>query len=184
MNINHILSPRAIHHRREEPIDQDSKLSRMMQLWPKNKVDPSSPVLRASRYLFDRKAVESSSLVWNDPVTLPPVLDGPPSPSRQAHRYSFNPPSLTKTSPHNHTKRTSWLPGLFHFKQPKVCSIECEARDEREAIGKLSQVLQEVKKKKHILCVFVSYFVYSVWMVLLLKDKNQTVEYVEREKCD
>lgn len=143
MNINHILSPRAIHHRREEPIDQDSKLSRMMQLWPKNKVDPSSPVLRASRYLFDRKAVESSSLVWNDPVTLPPVLDGPPSPSRQAHRYSFNPPSLTKTSPHNHTKRTSWLPGLFHFKQPKVCSIECEARDEREAIGKLSQVLQE-----------------------------------------
>jgi hypothetical protein len=110
--------------------------------------------------MFDRKAAESNSLVWNDPaqVTLlspPPVFDMPPSPSaRQAHRYSFNPPSHAKpTALHIHNsnaKRSSWLPGLFHFKQPKVCSIECEARDEREAIGKLSQVLQEVKRKYNI----------------------------------
>ncbi|KAI8388541.1 kinase-like domain-containing protein [Radiomyces spectabilis] len=37
----------------------------------------------------------------------------------------------------------SWLPGLFHFKQPKVCSIDCYAKDEREAVGKIAQVLEE-----------------------------------------
>ncbi|KAI9275312.1 kinase-like domain-containing protein [Sporodiniella umbellata] len=138
MNISHMLSPR-LGHRRE-----DSKLGRVMQLWPRNKVDPQSPFMfrpatsNRPPYFLDRKTVESSSLVWNDPAHLP-VMD---SPTRQTHRYSFNPPVQGKPSPHS-TKRTSWLPGLFHFKQPKVCSLECEARDEREAIGKLSQVLQE-----------------------------------------
>ncbi|KAG1351972.1 hypothetical protein G6F62_002832 [Rhizopus arrhizus] len=130
MNISHMLSPRVTNHRRHHynnnpttetsdyPVfEQDSKFSRMIQLWPRNKVDPSgpqcpnSPLLRAPRqpYMFDRKAAESNSLVWNDPaqVTLlspPPVFDMPPSPSaRQAHRYSFNPPSHAKpTALHIH----------------------------------------------------------------------------------
>ncbi|CEG67504.1 Putative CAMK/CAMKL protein kinase [Rhizopus microsporus] len=159
-NISHMLSPRVpSHHRRHNNDPEDSQMSRMMHLWQRNKVDPASPLQR-HQYVFDRTAIESSSLVWKDPSQAAPFLSpafdvtptSSPTTHRHAHRYSFNPPChyvkpQQHTSPtvatSNNSKRTSWLPGLFHFKQPKVCSLECEARDEREAIGKLSQVLRE-----------------------------------------
>lgn len=156
-----MLSPRVpSHHRRHNNDPEDSQMSRMMHLWQRNKVDPASPLQR-HQYVFDRTAIESSSLVWKDPSQAAPFLSpafdvtptSSPTTHRHAHRYSFNPPChYVKPQQHtnptvatsNNSKRTSWLPGLFHFKQPKVCSLECEARDEREAIGKLSQVLREV----------------------------------------
>ncbi|KAI8049145.1 kinase-like domain-containing protein [Gilbertella persicaria] len=144
---------------------QDSKLNRFMNMWQRNhRVDPTPPpsqhTFRLSMppspqqksFCFDRKALESSSSVWKDPSVQTPLLYHEQSSTPKQKRSSFvmrspqhQAPSRVphQEPPMESPKLTSWLPGLFHFKQPKVCSLECEARDEREAIGKLSQVLQE-----------------------------------------
>lgn len=157
MNINHMLSPRApassalnhlnTHQYSGKPPStpqQDSKLNRFMHMWQRNhtnKVEPNQHRLsmpQPQAPVFDRKALESSSSVWRDPIQAP-VLNPPSTYDRQRTSNLRSQPEIP-TSP----KLSSWLPGLFHFKQPKVCSLECEARDEREAIGKVSQVLEEV----------------------------------------
>jgi hypothetical protein len=131
MNVNHMLSPRApaTHHFTRK----DSKLNKFMSILHRsNRIDP-------------RKTLESSSSVWKDMLNASPPP--PTTPRQQDHhqRASFVlPPPLIDTPMIESPKLSSWLPGLFHFKQPKVCSLECEARDEREAIGKVSQVLHEV----------------------------------------
>ncbi|KAI8337593.1 hypothetical protein BC941DRAFT_39307 [Chlamydoabsidia padenii] len=40
-------------------------------------------------------------------------------------------------------KLSSWLPGLSHFKRPKIYTIRCLAKDDKEAFGKLAQVIRE-----------------------------------------
>ncbi|CAO3598001.1 unnamed protein product [Absidia cylindrospora] len=40
-------------------------------------------------------------------------------------------------------KLSSWLPGLSHFKRPKICTINCSAKDDKEAFGKVAQVIRE-----------------------------------------
>lgn len=156
MNINHMLSPRApassaLNHlnthqysrKTASTPQQDSKLNRFMHMWQRNhanRVEPNNHRLsmpQPQAPVFDRKALESSSSVWRDPNQAPVV--NPPAYDRQRTPNLRSQPDML-TSP----KLSSWLPGLFHFKQPKVCSLECEARDEREAIGKVSQVLEEV----------------------------------------
>ncbi|KAL9556857.1 hypothetical protein MBANPS3_001679 [Mucor bainieri] len=147
----------------------DSKLNRFMNMWQRNhRIDPNPPSQQSSMFkvsskpmIFDRKAIESSSSVWRDSI----MYEAPPPPStpNQRQQHQHNRASFVSTSsratqqqqqqsplfpPQQTTvmespKLSSWLPGLFHFKQPKVCSLECEARDEREAIGKISQVLEE-----------------------------------------
>lgn len=162
------------------PPYQDSKLNRFMNMWQRNhRVDPNPPLSPVSNsnnfrlsmhtpqqqskpFVFDRKAIESSSSVWRDPNIVPFVGQSqvspneqqpqpqppPPPPQQQQQRTSVamrTPVTVTEPPVMESPKLSSWLPGLFHFKQPKVCSLECEARDEREAIGKISQVLQEVR---------------------------------------
>lgn len=144
------------------------KLSRFMHMWQRNntnRVDPVSPTHNSNYRLnmpqppqplvFDRKAIESSSSVWRDPSHLPALSNTPPLVKydqfnmKQQRESYLKPqelqlqPQLSEASILSSPKLSSWLPGLFHFKQPKVCSLECEARDEREAIGKISQVLEE-----------------------------------------
>ncbi|CAO3685918.1 unnamed protein product [Rhizopus stolonifer] len=51
-----------------------------------------------------------------------------------------NPPNHMKV---RHLKRSSWIPSLFHLKPSKVCTMECEAKDEKEVIGKLSKILHK-----------------------------------------
>lgn len=189
-------NPSHLHH--NQP---DSKLNRFMNMWQRNhRIDPNPPSQQSSMIkvsskpiLFDRKAIESSSSVWRDSV----MYEAPPPPStpnqrqQQHNRASFVSTSsratqqqqqqsplfsLQQTTVMESPKLSSWLPGLFHFKQPKVCSLECEARDEREAIGKISQVLEEVKIK--INCFGIrrvsscTLFMNSIWKVLSQKDKS------------
>lgn len=173
MDINHMLSPRAPassalnHHqfqysRKSSSHQQDSKLNRFMNMWQRNhRIDPNPPTPQSQQssmfkisskpIIFDRKAIESSSSVWRDSVIY--ESNNPPAtPRQQQNRASFvsnssrspQPIQQQTTTVMESPKLSSWLPGLFHFKQPKVCSLECEARDEREAIGKISQVLKEV----------------------------------------
>lgn len=170
------LNHHQFQYSRKNPSHQpDSKLNRFMNMWQRNhRIDPNPPSQQSSMFkvsskpmIFDRKAIESSSSVWRDSV----MYEAPQPPSTPNHRQQRNRASFVSTSsratqqqqppllPQQQTtvmespKLSSWLPGLFHFKQPKVCSLECEARDEREAIGKISQVLEEVidKKKKKFL---------------------------------
>jgi hypothetical protein len=149
----------------QHPPYQDSKLNRFMNMWQRNhRIDPNPPSSPAASsnsfrlsmhtpqqqqkpFVFDRKAIESSSSVWKDPNVVPFVAPPPASPSERVSAAMRTPPTVTEPPVMESPKLSSWLPGLFHFKQPKVCSLECEARDEREAIGKISQVLQEVRTK-------------------------------------
>lgn len=170
MNINHMLSPRAPassalnHHNThqyarknsfapapppQQP-QQDSKLNRFMHMWQRNhtnRVEPNNHRLSMPQQqpIFDRKAIEASSSVWRDPSQVPllnsPIYD---KQQRTSNLRAQPPPTVEPNNTMSSPKLSSWLPGLFHFKQPKVCSLECEARDEREAIGKISQVLEEV----------------------------------------
>ena len=176
MNINHMLSPRApassaltthqFSRKNSFAPPQDSKFNKFMHMWQRNstnRVDPVTPNYRLSMpqppqpLAFDRKAIESSSSVWRDPNQAPILTTTPKydQVNMKQQRASFikpqQPPSLPSAdmSILSSPKLSSWLPGLFHFKQPKVCSLECEARDEREAIGKISQVLEEVS----VVCV-------------------------------
>ncbi|CEP19895.1 hypothetical protein [Parasitella parasitica] len=156
--------------RKNSSHQQDSKLNRFMNIWQRNhRIDPNSSSSHQSSMfkiaskpiIFDRKAIESSSSVWRDSVMYesvnppppPPQLSSTPNNRQQQYRNRASFASSLK-SPHQplpqisatvteSPRLSSWLPGLFHFKQPKVCSLECEARDEREAIGKISQVLEE-----------------------------------------
>lgn len=159
MNINHMLSPRApassaLNHLNTHqysrknsftPQQQDSKLNRFMHMWQRNhanRVEPNNHRLSMPQPqppVFDRKAIESSSSVWKYPIQAP-LLNSPTYDRQRTSNLRTQPEPNMLASP----KLSSWLPGLFHFKQPKVCSLECEARDEREAIGKISQVLEEV----------------------------------------
>ncbi|KAG1452138.1 hypothetical protein G6F56_007898 [Rhizopus delemar] len=54
-----------------------------------------------------------------------------------------NPPLPSSHMTVRHLKRSSWIPSLFHLKQSKVCTMECEAKDEKEVIGKLSKILHK-----------------------------------------
>ncbi|KAI9304553.1 hypothetical protein BJ944DRAFT_266669 [Cunninghamella echinulata] len=40
-------------------------------------------------------------------------------------------------------KLSSWLPGLFHFKQPKVCQLDCIAASEHEALQRVSYIVEK-----------------------------------------
>lgn len=182
MDISHMLSPRApassaINHyqgfqfslKSKQPY-QDSKLNKFMSILHRNnRIDPNR-----KSFVVDRKTLESSSSVWKDTQTsLLTAYEQPPPPTtprQQDHhqRASFvlpppliDTPMIESSSP----KLSSWLPGLFHFKQPKVCSLECEARDEREAIGKVSQVLQEVyiHHKSYPLASLLTFMIISIW---------------------
>jgi hypothetical protein len=153
------------------PPYQDSKLNRFMNMWQRNhRVDPNPPSSPASTsnnfrlsmhtpqqqqkpFVFDRKAIELSSSVWRDTNVVSFVGQPQVPPPNDLHQQRASvtmrtPPTVTEPPVMESPKLSSWLPGLFHFKQPKVCSLECEARDEREAIGKISQVLQEVRTLK------------------------------------
>jgi hypothetical protein len=207
MNINHMLSPRApassvlnyqyARYSRSpkmsttQPLThQDSssnKLNRFMQnMWQRNnnKVDP----VKLSQPMFDRKAIELSSSVWRDQI---PIINNPPTSNMLADpvaarqrssllRHQQQQPIIeAPASP----KLSSWLPGLFHFKQPKVCSLDCEARDEREAIGKISQVLEEVNLVIQVFYVFLdSNHFFSIWKDPSMRDKILTVELDVEEK--
>jgi hypothetical protein len=169
-SINHMLSPRApassaLHHQnytnqylqKQQSLyrsnNQDSKLNKIFNMWQRNhRVDPMK-----KPFMFDRKTLESSSSLWKDnqlPV-LSPISNKRDSKSSIHHHPQVVPSSSNHFSPHalpkaeqplgGSPKLTSWLPGLFHFKQPKVCSLECEARDEREAMGKVAQAVEEVR---------------------------------------
>ncbi|KAI9487825.1 MAG: kinase-like domain-containing protein [Benjaminiella poitrasii] len=145
---------------------QDSKLNKFMNIWQRNhRVDPNIPFQNGAHPFrfslpqqprqspFDRKTAESSSSIWKENTTRnslvlphPSNYDQQQTPLLSAAGQSYNQkysPSVIEPPLVESPKLTSWLPGLFHFKQPKVCSLECEARDEREAIGKISQVLKE-----------------------------------------
>ncbi|KAG2229922.1 hypothetical protein INT48_008303 [Thamnidium elegans] len=169
MNVNHMLSPRAPassalnNHNTHQyarkgsfaPVpppqqqQQDSKLNRFMHMWQRNhtnRVEPNNHRLSLPQQqpIFDRKAIEASSSVWRDPSQVPllnsPIYD---KQQRTSNLRAQPPPTMEPNNTISSPKLSSWLPGLFHFKQPKVCSLECEARDEREAIGKISQVIEE-----------------------------------------
>lgn len=129
---------------------EPSKLNRIMHLWQRNKVEP---VTAATNMKAPNKGSHRLSM------PAPIVQHPPPQHSPFQHRHDITttgrptlatPPMLTSTSrvstprQQGSPRLSSWLPGLFHFKQPKVCSIDCAARDEREAIGKIKQVLEEV----------------------------------------
>lgn len=143
-----------------------------MHLWQRNKVEP---VTAATNMKAPNKG--SHRLSMPAPIVQPPHPQ-PHSPFHHRHHFhqpqqhDVDPttgraalvtgtttaasPMLTSASRVTTTPRqqgsprlSSWLPGLFHFKQPKVCSIDCAARDEREAIGKIKQVLEEVRRYPH-----------------------------------
>ncbi|CAO3647242.1 unnamed protein product [Cunninghamella blakesleeana] len=52
-------------------------------------------------------------------------------------------PSSGQINTVSESPRLSWLPSLFHFKKPKICSINCFAKDQKEALRKISHIVQE-----------------------------------------
>jgi hypothetical protein len=196
--------------RKNSSHQQDSKLNRFINMWQRNhRIDPNPPTPQSQQssmfkisskpMIFDRKAIESSSSVWRDSVMYE-SNNSPTTPrqQRKQNRASFVSNSSRSPQPFQQQQTTtvmespklsSWLPGLFHFKQPKVCSLECEARDEREAIGKISQVLEEVITLSvftlHVyIIVYLIFFEKkkSIWRALSQKDKSLMVELDEKEK--
>ncbi|KAG2224244.1 hypothetical protein INT45_000275, partial [Circinella minor] len=156
------------HHEQRQQQQQPSKFNKLIHLWQRNRVEPAIKSPKATHRLsmptpqtqleFDRAsqsrpqmfeyqqqqyqhyyAPDSPRAVYPVPHSqqqqdLYPINSSPRS-SQQQQRSSV----ASTGSP----RLSSWLPGLFHFKQPKVCSVDCNARDEREAIGKITQVLEE-----------------------------------------
>ncbi|KAG1070654.1 hypothetical protein G6F42_026103 [Rhizopus arrhizus] len=145
------LNHHQFQYSRKNPSHQpDSKLNRFMNMWQRNhRIDPNPPSQQSSMFkvsskpmIFDRKAIESSSSVWRDSV----MYEAPQPPSTPNHRQQRNRASFVSISsratqqqqppllPQQQTtvmespKLSSWLPGLFHFKQPKVCLLECAGR--------------------------------------------------------
>lgn len=135
-----------------------SKFNRLIHLWQRNRVEPTAKAHKASHRLsmptpqtqleFDR--MQRSSVISPVPAAAvaPEQPSHPPAPPHSPflrHQSALLSPSLSRPAATGSPRLSSWLPGLFHFKQPKVCSIDCIARDEHEAVGKITQVLEEVR---------------------------------------
>lgn len=184
------MTPPFMHHHQDTSTHHTSytnsssgsqnKLNRFMQtIWHKSSSNRVDPAVKLSQPMFDRRAIESSSSVWRDQIPLlshhqPSTNMFSSAASNDASSVTRQRNSLLKQQPQPmmtmeappvivpiSPRLSSWLPGLFHFKQPKVCSLECEARDEREAIGKISQVLQEVRGNPSLILAFDTHFFYS-----------------------
>ncbi|KAI9309320.1 kinase-like domain-containing protein [Cunninghamella echinulata] len=103
--------------------NQESSISKALSKQSLSHISPSPRLLRNNKILPSHPLMcDSSPLLATKPLVAPS--------SSQITTIAESP-------------RLSWLPGLFHFKKPKVCSINCFAKDENEAIGKISQIIQE-----------------------------------------
>ncbi|KAG1051209.1 hypothetical protein G6F43_006565 [Rhizopus delemar] len=134
-----------------------SKLTKILHLQPKNKINPgkitaSCPTSPARQIpmLHQKTTEQKTSFGWNDSAqaALIPLLPNFDSlATRETYLYQFSSSNRKKLMTYrtgiNHSKWSSWLPNLFHFKQPKTYSLEYEANDEKEAIEKLSNILEK-----------------------------------------
>ncbi|KAG0746192.1 hypothetical protein G6F26_001921 [Rhizopus arrhizus] len=177
MSASHILSPKIVsidHHNcnddvfsstaeRDHPITAKlhpqiaSKLTKILHLQPKNKVNPgkitaSCPTSPARQIpmLRQKTTKQKTSFRWNDSAqaALIPLLPNFDSlATRETYLYQLSSSKRKKLMTYrtniNHSKWSSWLPNLFHFKQPKMYSLEYEANNEKEAIENLSNILEK-----------------------------------------
>ncbi|KAI9317473.1 kinase-like domain-containing protein [Dichotomocladium elegans] len=114
-------------------------------LWHRpNRIDPETQHQHPFKALGNQQ--QYLPFVFHDTSSIPE--------SSTARRVTQPPPSALQPQPQPQpqpqSQRTgsstprlaSWLPGLFHFKQPKVCSIDCLARDEQDAVAKVARVVE------------------------------------------
>ncbi|KAI8099714.1 uncharacterized protein BX664DRAFT_377459 [Halteromyces radiatus] len=102
------------HHHHQQQQQQQQKHSRQSLHSPGiHESRPSHPLMCSTSPLLTSKPRVAPS----SPLLKAPMFDSP--------------------------RLSSWLPALLHFKQPKVCTINCIAKDEKEAFGKIAQVIRE-----------------------------------------
>ncbi|CAO3621890.1 unnamed protein product [Cunninghamella echinulata] len=134
-----LSSSKKTKHRMSAPVSSHPLIIQQQQQLPKNNQEYStdrvlskqslSPIIPSPRLLRNNKIIPSHPLMCDSS----PLLTTKPLVA----------PSSSQITTVAESPRLSWLPGLFHFKKPKVCSINCFAKDESEAVGKISQIVQE-----------------------------------------
>ncbi|CAO3596500.1 unnamed protein product [Absidia cylindrospora] len=79
----------------------------------------------------------------NSPLASPPVSPFDPELSLDRQSSSGSAMSTTPSVSDDNTQHSSWLPGLFYYKEPKVCTLDCVALRESEALQKTAHILEK-----------------------------------------